>query len=44
MALTVGSRLGHHDVTALIGEEGMGQVFASWIARRRFLEARHTRR
>ena len=26
MALEVGSRLGHHDVTALIGEGGMGQV------------------
>ena len=26
MALTVGSRLGHYDVTALIGEGGMGQV------------------
>ena len=27
MALTVGSRLGHDDVTALIGEGGMGQVY-----------------
>ena len=26
MALTVGSRLGHYDVTALIGEGGMGEV------------------
>ena len=26
MALTVGSRLAHCDVTALIGEGGMGQV------------------
>ena len=25
MALTVGSRLGHYEVTALIGEGGMGQ-------------------
>ena len=25
--LTVGSRLGHYDVTALIGEGGMGQVY-----------------
>ena len=27
MALEVGSRLGHYDVTALIGEDGMGQVY-----------------
>ena len=27
MALTVGSRLGHYDVIALIGEGGMGQVY-----------------
>ena len=27
MALTVGTRLGHDDVTALIGEGGMGQVW-----------------
>ena len=27
MALTVGSRLGHYSVTALIGEGGMGQVY-----------------
>ena len=27
MALTVGSRLSHYDVTALIGEGGMGQVY-----------------
>ena len=27
MALQVGSRLGHYDVTALIGEGGMGRVF-----------------
>ena len=27
MPLTVGSRLGHDDVTALIGEGGMGQVY-----------------
>ena len=27
MPLKVGSRLAHHDVTALIGEGGMGQVY-----------------
>ena len=27
MALTVGDRLGHYDVTALLGEDGMGQVW-----------------
>ena len=27
MALTVGSRLSHYDVTALIGEGGMGEVY-----------------
>ena len=27
MTLTVGSRLGHYDVTALIGEGGIGQVY-----------------
>ena len=27
MALNVGSRLGHYDETALIGEGGMGQVY-----------------
>ncbi len=27
MALEVGSRLGHYDVTALIGEGGMGQAY-----------------
>ena len=27
MTLKVGSRLGHYDVTALIGEAGMGQVY-----------------
>ena len=28
MALEVGSRLGHYDVTALIGEGGIGKVYA----------------
>ncbi len=27
MALAVGARLGHYDVTALIGEGGMGEVY-----------------
>ncbi len=27
MALNVGSRLGHYDVTALIGQGGMGEVY-----------------
>ena len=27
MALNVGSRLAHYDVTALIGEAGVGQVY-----------------
>ncbi len=27
MALNVGDRLGHYDVTALIGEGGMGEVY-----------------
>ena len=27
MPISVGSRLGHYDVTALIGEGGMGQVY-----------------
>ena len=27
MPLAPGSRLGHYDVTALIGEGGMGQVY-----------------
>ena len=27
MALEVGTRIGHYEVTALIGEGGMGQVY-----------------
>ena len=32
MPLTVGSRLGHYDVTALIGEGGMGQVYGPLLS------------
>ena len=31
MPLTIGSRLGHYEVTALIGEGGMGQVYHSRV-------------
>ena len=34
MALAVGSRLGHYDVTALIGEGGMGEVYRATDTRR----------
>ena len=30
MALEIGSRLGHYEVTALIGEGGMGQCVTVW--------------
>ena len=30
MPLQVGSRLGHYNVTALIGEGGMGEVYRVW--------------
>ena len=33
MALAVGSRLSHYDVTALIGEGGMGQVYQATDAK-----------
>ena len=33
MRLSVGSRLGHYDVTALIGEGGMGQVYQATDAK-----------
>ena len=35
MALNIGSRLGHYDVTALIGEGGMGEVYRARDQRRR---------
>ena len=33
MALTVGTRLGHCDVTSLLGEGGMGQVWRAHTRR-----------
>ena len=33
MSLNVGSRLGHYDVSALIGEGGMGQVYQATDAK-----------
>ena len=34
MTLAVGSSLAHYDVTALIGEGGMGQVYQATDTRR----------
>ena len=31
MALNVGNRLGHYDVTALIGQGGMGKVWRNRV-------------
>ena len=31
MPLSIGSRLGHYDVTALIGEGGMGQLYQAYL-------------
>ena len=39
MALAVGSRLGHYDVTALIGEGGMGQVYRAVSSEMRTIAA-----
>ena len=39
MALAVGSRLGHYDVTALIGKGGMGQVYRATATRLKRLVA-----
>ncbi len=36
MALDVGSRIAHYDVTALIGEGGMGQVYQATKLNRRY--------
>ena len=36
MSLEVGSRLGHYDVTAKIGEGGMGEVYRRVLRRRPF--------
>ena len=33
MALEISSRLGHYDVTALIGEGGMGENWRPLVAR-----------
>ena len=45
MALAVGSRLGHYDVTALIGEGGMGQVYQATDTKLNRQDARqHDRR
>ncbi len=35
MALDVGSRLGHYDVIAKIGEGGMGEVYRAFANRRK---------
>ena len=39
MALEIGSRLGHDEVTALTGEGGMGQVYQATATRRKRLVA-----
>ena len=44
MALQVGSRLGHYDVTALIGEGGMGQVYQATDTKRMNPMRREVRR
>ena len=46
MALEIGSRLGHYDVTALIGEGGMGQVYQATDTKlnRQVALKMHTRR
>ncbi len=40
MALEIGSRLGHYDVTALIGKGGMGQIDKAHEVYRRFARER----
>ena len=34
MALNVGSRLGHYEVAALIGEGRMGQIYSVRVSRK----------
>ncbi len=41
MALEIGSRLGHYNVTALIGEGGMGQVYQDTDLDGGFLSGTH---
>ena len=44
MPISVGSRLGHYDVTALIGEGGMGQVYQATDTKRMNPMRREVRR